>query len=118
MVIVKKKDGSNRICVDYQKLNAATKFDTYPMPWIDELLDMIRQSKYLTTLDLAKGYWQVPMVEEDKAKTAFLSPLGVLQFTIMPFGLSGALAFFQQFMNQVVRGTETYTGVYLDDIII
>ena len=118
MVIVKKKDGSNCICVDYRKLKAVTKFDAYPMPQSDELLDNIGQSKYLTTLDLAKGYWQVPMAEEDKGKTAFSSPLGLLQFTTMPFGLSGALATFQRLMDQVLRGTEAYAVVYLDDIII
>ena len=118
MVIVGKKDGSNRICVEYRKLNAATKFDAYPMPWIDELLDNIGQSKYLTMLDLAKGYWQVPMAEKDKEKTAFSSPLGLLQFTTMPFGLSGAPATFQRLMDQVLRGTEAYAGVYLDNIII
>ena len=75
LVIVKKKDGSNRICVDYRKLNAKIKFDAYPMPRIDDLLDNIGQSKYLTTLDLMKGYWQVQMDERDKEKTAFTSPL-------------------------------------------
>ena len=78
------------------------------MPRIDVLLDNIGQSNYLTTLNLAKAYWQVPMTEEDKGITAFSSP----------FGLSGAPATFQQLMDQVLRGTETYTGVYLDDIII
>ena len=84
IVVVKKKDGTNRICVDYQKLNATSKFDAYPMPRIDEMLDAVGQSEYLTTLDLTKGYWQVPMKEEDKTKTAFSSPLGLLQFTVMP----------------------------------
>ena len=65
------------------------------MPQIDELLDNIGQSKYLTILDLAKGYWQVPMGEDDKGKTPFSSPLGLLQFTTMPFGLSGEPATFQ-----------------------
>ena len=88
------------------------------MPQIDKLLDSIEQSKYLITLDLAKGYWQVPLAEEDKGKTAFSSPLGLLEFTTMPFGLSGALATFQQIMDQVLRGTEAYAGVYLDDIMI
>ena len=118
LVIVKKKDGSNRICVDYWKLNAKTKFDAYPMPRIDDLLDNIGQSKYLTTLDLMKGYWQVQMDERDKEKTAFTSPLGLLQFTTMPFGLNGAPATFQRLMDQVLRGTEEYAGVYLDDIIV
>ena len=118
MVIVKKKDGSNRICIDYRRLNAASKFDAYPMPWIDELLNQIGKSKYLTTIDLAKGYWQVPMKKEDKEKTAFSSPLGLLLFTTIPFGLSGAPATFQRLMHKTLIGTEAYTGVYLDDIVM
>ena len=79
-LVIVKKDGTNRICVDYRKLNAATKFDAYPMPRVDEMLDEIGDAQYLTTLDLTKDYWQVPMREEDKEKTAFSSPLGLLQF--------------------------------------
>ena len=95
-----------------------SKFDAYPMPRIEEMLDAVGQSEYLPTLDLTKGYWQVPMKEENKTKTVFSSPLGLLQFTVMPFGLSGAPATFQRMMDQVLRGTEGYAGVYLDDIII
>ncbi len=84
IVMVAKKDGRNRICVDYRKLNAESKFDAYPMPRIDEMLDTIGRARYLTTIDLAKGYWQVPMEPEDREKTAFTSPLGLLQFTVCP----------------------------------
>ena len=118
IVVIRKKDGSNRLCIDYKKLNALTKFDAYPMPRIDEMLDNIGRSKYLTTLDLAKGYWQIPMEETDKEKTAFTSPLGLFQFTTMPFGLSGAPATFQRLMDKVLRGTSGFAGVYLDDIIV
>ena len=118
IVVVQKKDGSNRLCIDYRKLNARTKFDAYPMPRIDEMLDAIGQSQYITTLDLAKGYWQVPLAEEDKEKTAFTSPLGLLQFRVMPFGLSRAPATFQRLMDTMLRGSEEYTGVYLDDVVI
>ena len=83
MVIVMKKDSKIRICVDFQKLNQFTKFNAYPLPCIDDLLDTVGRAKYLTTLDLAKGYWQVPIYEEDEAKTAFSSPIGLLQFTII-----------------------------------
>ena len=82
----------------YQKLNSITKFDPYPMPRIDDMLDAIGQSSFITTLDLAKGYWQVPMKNDDKEKTAFSSPLGLLQFTVMPFELSSAPATFQHLM--------------------
>ena len=69
-------------------------------------------------LDLAKGYWQVPVVPEDQPKTAFITPKGLFEFTTMPFGLRGAPATFQQLMDKVLRGTEKFTGVYLDDILI
>ena len=102
-MVVQKKDRSNRICVEYRKLNSTTKFDAYPMPRIDEMLDAVGKSKYLTTLDLTKGYWQVPMSQDGKAKTAFISPLGLMQFTVMPFGLSGAPATFQRLKNKFWR---------------
>ena len=118
IVVVKKKDSSNRICVDYRKLNAITKFDAYPMPRIDEMLDAIGNAKYISTLNLAKGYWQIPMDQQDCEKTAFSSPLGLFQFTAMPFGLSGAPASFPRMMDQTLRGLNDFVGVYLDDIVI
>ena len=87
IVVVKKKDKKLRICVDYRKQNQFTETDAYPMPRIEELLDSVGQSKYITTIDLAKGYWQVPVAREDQAKTAFISPRGLFHFTTMPFGL-------------------------------
>ena len=118
LVIVTKKDGGIRLCVDYRQLNQVTKFDAYPMPRIEELLDNIGSAEFVTTLDLAKGYWQVPLEPEDRDKTAFTSPRGLYQFTTMPFGLSGAPATFQRLMDDVLRGTESFAGVYLDDIVI
>ena len=76
--MVKKKDGNNRICVDYRKLNAVTKFDAYPIPTIDEMLNAIGNAKYISTLDLVKGYWQIPMDKQDCEKTVFGNPLGLL----------------------------------------
>ena len=70
-IVVVKKDGANHICVDYRRLNAFTKCDAYPMPRIDEMLDAVRKARYITTLDLAKGYWQVPLHDTDREKTAF-----------------------------------------------
>ena len=78
IVVVKKRDHTIRICVDYRRLNSVTPVDAYPMPRIDELIDRIGKAQYITTLDLSKGYWQVPMKEEDKAKTAFSTPNGLL----------------------------------------
>ena len=96
IAVVKKKDGRLRICVDYRKLNQVTQVDAYPMPRIDDLLDSVGQSTYITTLDLAKGYWQVPVAPEDRPKTAFTTPKGLFEFTTMPFGLQRAPATFQR----------------------
>ena len=113
LVIVTKKDGGIRLCVDYRKLNQRTKFDAYPMPRIEELLDKIGSAQFITTLDLAKGYWEVPVNPEDREKTAFSSPSGLYQFITMPFGLCGAPATFQRMMDGLLRGTESFTGVIL-----
>ena len=118
MVIVKKKDNSLRICVDYRKLNAETEIDAYPMPRIDDILDQIGQAKYLSTLDLARGYWQVPVANEDRHKTAFTTPFGLYQFTVMPFGLSGAPATFQRLMDHMTEGIHHFAHAYLDDLVI
>ena len=118
IVLVKKKDGSLRFCVDYRKLNRQSRIDPYPMPRIDDLIDRIGQAKFLTILDLAKGYWQVPMSPESKEKTAFITPQGLFQFTVMPFGLQGAPATFQRMMDRLLRGLEAYAAAYLDDLVI
>ncbi len=118
IVVVKKKDGSIRLCVDYRKLNAATPMDAYPMPQTDELLDKLGDSEYISTLDLARGYWQVPVAEEDRPKTAFTTPNGLYQFRVMPFGLNGAPVTFQRMMDCVLRGLESFSADYIDNIAI
>ena len=72
IVLVKKKDGTLRFCVDYRKLNSLSQANAYPMPRIDELIDQLGQAKYVTTLDLTRGYWQVPVAEKAREKTAFI----------------------------------------------
>ncbi len=118
IVVVRKKDGNIRLCVDYRRLNAITPVDAYPMPRTDELIDKLGKAKYITTLDLARGYWQVPMSKQDRVKTAFTTPKGLYQFKVMPFGLSGAPATFQRMMDKLIRGIEDYTAAYIDDIVI
>ena len=118
IVLVKKKDNSLRLCVDYRKLNGLTPIDAYPMPRIDDLIDKLGKAKYITTLDLTRGYWQVPLKPEARPKTAFLTPFGLYQFTVMPFGLSGAPATFQRMMDNLTRGLNESTGAYLDDLVI
>ena len=90
IVLVKKRDGSLRLCVDYRKLNSVSRVDAYPMPRMDELIDNLGQAQFVTTLDLTRGYWQVPVAEASRAKTAFTTGFGLYQFRVMPFGLQGA----------------------------
>jgi len=118
IVLIEKKDGGIRFCVDYRKLNSVTQGDAYPMPRVDELLDQLGNSQYLTTLDLARGYWQVPVKLEDRHKTAFTTPYGLYQFKVMPFGLCGAPATFQRMMDRLLRGAEGYAAAYIDDLVI
>ena len=87
VVMVKKKDGSWRFCVDYRKLNDITRKDSYPLPHIEDTFDALAGSHYFCALDLASGYWQVEMEEGDKEKTAFVTKQGLYQFKVMPFGL-------------------------------
>ena len=118
IVLVTKKDGSIRFCVDYRKLNQVAKFDAYPMPRIEELIDTIGPAEVITTLDLAKGYWQIPMDEESKDKTAFATPFGLYQFEVMPFSLHSAPATFQRMINHVLRDCWSFARAYIDDIVI
>ena len=117
IVIVRKKDGGVWLCVDYRKLNHVTKFDAYPMPRIEELLDEFGNAKYITTIDLAKGYWQVPLENADQKKKAFTTPNELYQLITMPVGLSGAPATFQRMIDKVLRGLNLFVGVYLDDML-
>ncbi|KAL0156516.1 hypothetical protein M9458_047762, partial [Cirrhinus mrigala] len=118
LVIVPKKDKSLRVCIDFRKLNSQSRFDAYPMPRIDELLERIGRARFLTTLDLCKGYWQVPLDPASRPYTAFRSPSGLFHFTVLPFGLHGAPATFQRLMDRVLQGCEKWAAAYLDDVII
>ena len=118
IVLVKKSDGSLRLCVDYRRLNQVSQFDAYPMPRVEELIDRIGKSKYISTMDLARGYWQVPMAPKDREKTAFATPYGLFQFNVMPFGLKGAPATFQRLMDLIVQGLDEISGSYIDDLVV
>ena len=118
VVLVKKKDGTWRFCVDYRRLNSVSRDDAYPMPRIDDLIDRLGGAKFITTLDLTRGYWQVPVSDADREKTAFATPFGLYQFRVMPFGLKGAPATFQRMMDRVLHGMGEFAAAYLDDIVI
>ena len=120
IVIVKKKDGSNRICVDYRALNAVTEKDAHPLPRIEDSLDALAGSCVYSTLDMTSGYHQVEVAEADRDKTAFVTGMGHhLRYVTMPFGLCNAPSTFQRLMEKVLQGLLWRTAVvYLDDVVI
>jgi hypothetical protein len=119
VVIVRKKDGTVRFCIDYRALNAVTAKDVYPLPRVDETLEARYGSQRFTSLDLHAGYWQLGVAEEDRPKTAFTTRRGLFQFKRMPFGLCNAPSTFQRLMDCVLRGlTWICCLVYLDDVVM
>lgn len=119
ILLVKKKDGGNRMCIDFRALNRITKKDKYPLPLIDDQIDRLGGYKYFITLDLASGYYQVPINKDSIEKTGFVTPDGHYEFLRMPFGLTNAPSVFQRLMNFVLGDLRYQTAlVYIDDIII
>ena len=117
VVIVQKKDGKPRFCVDYRTLNQKMKADRWPLPKIEEIFDDLKGSTHFTTLDLFSGYWQVRLREDCKEKTTFVCRYGTYQFEVMPFGLMNAPSTFQRMMDQVFRHLD-FVRVYLDDVVV
>ncbi len=122
VVMAKKKRNQLRMCCDFRFLNAKTIRDAYPLPRIDESLGRLGCACYFTTLDLGSPFWQVPLRDEDRPKTAFGCELGLFQRKVMPFGLSNATATFQRLMTKVlVDVAQSYGNLvmcYVDDVII
>ena len=117
VVIVKKKDGSNRICVDFRKLNKLTDLDPEPMPTAAQLFHELSDDKFFSKIDLSKGYWQVSIPEEDVPKTAFVTPDGTYEFLRMPFGMKNSGATLKRGMKKLLKNMD---GVvyYWDDILV
>ncbi|UYV74412.1 K02A2.6-like [Cordylochernes scorpioides] len=103
VILVRKRDGNWRFCVDYRKLNSITVKDVYPIPRIDDVVDTLQGSRYFTAIDLRSGYWQVEIEEQDKKKTAFTTSHGLYEFNVMPFGLCNAPATFERIMDNVLK---------------
>ena len=121
VALIKKKDGDERFCIDYRKLNSITKKDVYPLPRCDEILELLSRGVPSTRLDLdlVRGYWQIKVAEKDREKTAFSTPNEHYQFKRMPFGLTNASATFQRAMNSIFAGLSMIDClVYLDDIVV
>ena len=118
VVTVKKKDGGVRICIDFRAVNAVTIPDPYQMPLIEEILDLLATAKFISKVDLNKGFHQIPIASADMCKTAFCTPWGKFQFRMMPFGLRNGPAVFQRLMDQLLHQDKDISVVYIDDIAI
>ena len=121
LVLVRKKGEELRVCVDYRGVNKDTIVDKYPIPRIDELIDMVERSKpkIFTSLHIMRGYHQVKMDDDAKHRSVFVCHMGLFQFCWMPFGLTNASATFQRLMSQLFSGKEwEFVSVYLDNLLI
>jgi len=119
LVIVKKKDGTPRVCVDYRALNEITVKNKYPLPLMDELFDRVQGAKYFSSIDLRDGFYQILLREEDRQKTAFRTRFGSYEYTVLPMGLCNAPSTFMQLMNDTFRDLLDKSVLsFLDDILI
>ncbi|KAG6438737.1 hypothetical protein O3G_MSEX000180 [Manduca sexta] len=119
LVMVRKPNGGNRLCLDSRQLNKVTKRDTYPLPRVSSILDNLRNAKFLSTIDLKSAFWQIELEENSKEKTAFAVPgRGLFQFKVMPFGLVNASQSQQRLMDILFHALEGKVWAYLDDIIV
>ena len=119
VLLVKKKDGTQRMCIDYRKLNALTKKDAYPLPLIEDCLERCKDAKYMTIIDLADAYHHIPMEPNSEAATAFVTKNGLYHWKVMPFGATGCPGAFQRYVDKVLRGlVGDCCTAYFDDIVV
>ena len=118
MVTVRRADGSARLCVDFRKINDLTRQTPFYMPRVEEVLKGVGQAKYISKLDLSKGYYQVQLTERSIPKTVFTSHRGTFEFTRMPFGVKNVLAAFQELMQRVLADHKLFATAYMDNVVI
>ena len=116
-ILVPKHDGGFRFCTDFRKVNDKTKSDSFPIPRIVDCIDQIGNAKFVSTFDMLKGYWQVPLTQRAREISAFVTPSGLYQYKVMPFGMKNAPATFQRMVNKLVRDIDGCEG-YIDDVVI
>ena len=116
-ILVPKPDGSYRSCTDFHRVNGVTKTDSFPILHIDYCIDRIGHARYVSKFDLLKGYWQVPLSERAKEISAFVTPDGLYQYLVMPFGMKNASATFQRMINTMISGLQG-CDAYIDDVIV
>lgn len=116
-LLVPKSDGSYRFCTDYRKVNSLTKPDSFPLPRLEDCVDRVGSARYVTKLDLLKGYWQVPLTPRASEISAFVTPEHFLQYQVLAFGMRNAPATFQRLMQVVLSGVPN-CNAYLDDVVI
>ena len=116
-ILVPKHDGRFRFCTDFRKVNDKTKSDSFPIPRIADCIDQIGNAKFVSTFDMLKGYWQVPLTQRARQISAFVTPSGLYQYKVMPFGMKNAPATFQRMVNKLVRDIDGCEG-YIDDVVI
>jgi hypothetical protein len=119
IVVVAKKNGDIRMCIDYRRLNAVTRRPIFPIPDAQQICDTLHGNEYFSTIDLSQGYYQIPVAEADREKTAFSTRTGHFEFLRMPFGLCSAPASFQRMMHKVLS-SENWERclIYIDDVLI